>query len=171
MARDTDNDYIDKNEFYEALVQYKDRCQQARDQGLEVPRVTNYIGKCFLAIANGIAARSNFSNYPFREDMVQEGVENCLMVIENFDPSHNKKNAFGYFSKIIWWAYLRRIAKEKKSLYTKFKASHEMISMCETYVGGDEIKLSLNTDADYIDNFIRDYEDAEKRKKERLSEE
>lgn len=165
MSRNRSRDYVNNKDFYDALVSYKQKCNEARERGEELPIIPNYIGECLQKISQKIGSRGNFSNYPFRDDMVQEGIENCLMYIENFDPEHDKKNPFGYFSRVIWWAFLRRIAKEKKELYTKYKSSQEMISMCETYVGGNEINLNLNTSADYINSFIEDYESKELEKK------
>lgn len=96
-----------------------------------------------------------------------DGIENSLMYIENFDPEKSN-NPFAYFTQIIWFAFLRRIAKEKKYLYTKLKSSQSMIAMGETYADGGDIKLHMNLDADYIDTFIQDYEDKVQRDKDKL---
>lgn len=149
--------YVNNPDFLEALVEYKKRCKEAEDSGDEIPVVPNYIGDCIYQIANRLASRPNFSGYSYKEDMIMDGIENCLLYINNFD--HEKsQNPFAYFTQIIWFAFLRRIQKEKKQLYAKYKSSQEMLAMSDTYVGGGEIGLSLNTNADYINSFIEDFE-------------
>jgi hypothetical protein len=86
----------------------------------KIPPVTDYIGKCFLDIANHLSYRPNFINYPYREEMIGDAIENCLMYASNFDPNKSK-NPFSYFTQIIYFAFLRRIAKEKKQMYIRYK--------------------------------------------------
>ena len=93
-----------------------------------------------------------------------DGVENCLKYIEKFDPEKSS-NPFAYFTQVIWFAFLQRIAKEKKFLYTKFKSSQSMLALGNTHVGGSEITMNLIMDADYIDSFIQDFEDKLERDK------
>lgn len=150
--------YVNNKDFLQALIDYKKMCEKARAEGKELPQVTNYIGDCIFSMATRLSSRPNFSGYSFREDMVMDGVENCLLYIENFD-AEKGSNPFAYFTQIIWFAFLRRIAKEKKQLYTKYKSSQSMISLSETYAGGEDIAVNLNIDADYMDTFIEDYED------------
>lgn len=168
MDKKVKRNYVNNKDLYDALVAYKSRCEDARSQGTEIPQVPNYIGHCINDIATRISFRDNFSGYPFRSDMVQDGVENCLRYIENFNPNVAQKNPFGWFSRIIWYAFLRRIAKEKKQLYLKLKSSQSMLSLGETYSGGEDIAIHLNLDADYVDSFIQDYEDSEKKKKDKI---
>jgi DNA-directed RNA polymerase specialized sigma24 family protein len=86
--------------------------------GEEPPIVTDYIGSCFLKIANGLSYRPNFINYTYRQDMISDGIENCLQYIHNFDPEKSK-NPFSYFTQIIYYAFIRRIQKEKKQSHVK----------------------------------------------------
>lgn len=164
MAKKVTKNYVNNKDFLEALVQYKAKCDIARQRGEELPKVTDYIGECIQSIAVRTSTRPNFSGYSFREDMVMDGIENCLVYIENFDPEKSS-NAFSYFTQIIWYAFLRRIAKEKKHLYTKLKSSQTMLAMGETHTGGEDVSLYLNLDAEYIDTFIQDYEDKIERDK------
>lgn len=165
MARRQKRNYVNNRDFFEALVEYKKKCEEARNNEKELPRVTNYLGECIYHIANRLSTKPNFSGYPFREDMVMDGIENCLLYIENFDPEKTQ-NPFAYFTQIIWFAFLRRIAKEKKHLYTKLKSSQSMIALGETHLsGGEEIRLQVNLEADYIDSFIQDFEDKIERDK------
>ena len=112
--------YIDNKEFHAAMIAWKELCKEAEEAGEEKPQVTNYIGECFLKIANGLSYRPNFINYTYRSEMVSDGIENCLQYIHNFDPEKSK-NPFAYFTQIIYYAFLRRIQKEKKQTHIKNK--------------------------------------------------
>ena len=112
--------YIDNKEFHQAMIEWKELCKEAEEAGEEKPPVTNYIGECFLKIANGLSYRPNFINYTYRSEMVSDGIENCLQYIHNFDPDKSK-NPFAYFTQIIYYAFLRRIQKEKKQAHIKNK--------------------------------------------------
>jgi hypothetical protein len=103
------------------MVKWKKEWKKAKKANLPLPPVTDYIGRCFLAIAERLSYRPNFINYPYREEMVGDGIENCLMYAANFDPSKSK-NPFSYFTQIIYYAFVRRIQKEKKQNYIKFKS-------------------------------------------------
>ena len=111
--------YVNNKDFYQALVEYNRKVNQAKEQGLPKPRITNYLGDCFLRIANHLAYKPNFVNYMFKDDMVCDGIENCVQYIDNFDVE--RTNPFAYFTQIVYYAFLRRIAKEKKQLEIKTK--------------------------------------------------
>ena len=110
----------------------------AKEAGNPRPRVTNYIGSCFLKIATHLSYKPNFVNYMFREDMICDGIENCLQYIDNFDPEKSK-NPFAYFTQIIYYAFLRRIQKEKKQLEIKGKilerSGYDEVMHTDTYDG------------------------------------
>ena len=112
--------YIDNKKFYEEMLQWKKSTKEAEDSDDPKPPVTDYIARCFLAIGENLAKKPNFMNYPFKEDMISDGVENCLMYCSNFDPEKST-NPFSYFTQIIYYAFLRRIQKEKKQNYIKYK--------------------------------------------------
>ena len=114
------NNYIDNEKFFKEMVKWKTRASKAENKGRKLPPVTDYIGMCFMDIAENLIRRPNFSNYPFRDDMVGDAIENCLMYCYNFDPEKSE-NPFSYFTQIIYYAFLRRIEKEKKQAYIKFK--------------------------------------------------
>jgi hypothetical protein len=157
MAKRVTKNYVNNADLLSALVRYKKQCKEAEDSGDVLPKVPDYIGQCIMQIATRLATKPNFYNYTYKEDMIMDGIENCLLYINNFDPEKSS-NPFAYFTQIIWYAFLRRIQKEKKQMYIRFKSSHDMISMGATYEGGDEIRLHLNTSAEYINSFIEDYE-------------
>ena len=112
--------YVNNKEFLEAITVYRNSVIAAKESGATRPRVPNYIGDCFLKIATHLSYKPNFVNYMFREDMICDGIENCLQYIDNFDPEKSK-NPFAYFTQIIHYAFLRRIQKEKKQLEIKNK--------------------------------------------------
>ena len=112
--------YIDNKEFLKAISEYREKRLEAEAAGEPKPRVTNYLGECMVKIANHLAYKANFVNYTFRDEMILDGIENCITYIDNFDPDKSK-NPFAYFTQITYYAFLRRIQKEKKQLDTKYK--------------------------------------------------
>tara|TARA_B100002019_G_scaffold268576_1_gene260667 strand:+ start:1170 stop:1664 length:495 start_codon:yes stop_codon:yes gene_type:complete len=121
MARAKNTEYyVNNKELLEAMTVYRERVIYASEHNKTKPRVPNYIGECFLKIATHLSYKPNFVNYPFREDMICDGIENCLQYIDNFDPEKSS-NPFAYFTQIIYYAFLRRIQKEKKQLEIKQK--------------------------------------------------
>src|SRR6056300_1212288 len=112
--------YVNNKEFLYAIVEYKAKVKEAEENGEPKPRITNYLGECFLKIATHLSYKPNFVNYMFREDMICDGIENCVQYIKNFDPKKSS-NPFAYFTQIIHYAFLRRIQKEKKQLEIKTK--------------------------------------------------
>ena len=112
--------YINNADFCKALIDYKDSVALAKKEKRPKPMIPNYIGECFMKIAEGLSHKPNFINYTYRDEMVADGIENCLMYFENFDPTKSN-NAFAYFTQIIYYAFLRRIQKEKKQQATKYK--------------------------------------------------
>jgi hypothetical protein len=156
MVQRSKRNYVNNPDLLAALVEYKKKCQEAEDQGDELPKVPDYIGECIYQIATRLATKPNFSGYSYKEDMIMDGIENCLLYINNFDAAKSS-NPFAYFTQVIWYAFLRRIAKEKKQMYIRFKSSHNMVAQGGTYES-DEVRLHLNTNADYMNSFIEDFE-------------
>ena len=112
--------YVNNKEFLNAIVIYRNQCKRAEEAGEPRPRITNYLGECFLKIATHLSYKPNFVNYMFREDMICDGIENCVQYINNFNPEKST-NPFAYFTQIIHYAFLRRIQKEKKQLEIRQK--------------------------------------------------
>ena len=120
MSRKRSEHYVNNKEFLAAIIDYKDEILIAEKRGLPKPVIPRYIGECFLKIATHLSFKPNFVNYMFKDDMVCDGIENCVQYINNFDPDKSK-NPFAYFTQIIHYAFLRRIQKEKKQLEIKQK--------------------------------------------------
>lgn len=117
--------YVNNAQFSAAVVEYVTTVREAKEKEIKLPIVPDYIATCFLKIAEGLSHKSNFIRYTYREEMVMDAVENCLKAIENYNleaaTRSGKPNAFAYFTQISWYAFLRRIAKEKKQQDIKFK--------------------------------------------------
>lgn len=111
--------YVNNKDFHDALIQYKRKVELSKERGMPKPKIPNYLGDCFLKIATHLSYRPNFVNYMFREDMISDGVENCVQYISNFDVE--RTNPFAYFTQIVYYAFLRRIQKEKKQIEIKEK--------------------------------------------------
>ena len=162
------HDYIDNKEFYNAMKDFIEITNDARDQGVpdhELPEPSKYIGDSIFMIATHMQYSRNFIGYTYREEMVLDGIEDAWKAIRNFDPDHPKKNAFGYYCMIIWQAFVRRIAKEKKQQYIKYKSIINAIDDLEIQgMGGDcDLPLHLNKNNEqYKDmlTFIGEYEEA-----------
>lgn len=117
--------YVNNAEMLESIKQYKAQLREAKENGVEEPRIPEYLGECILKIATRLSHKHNFINYSYRDDMILDGIENCIQCMDSFDPSKSS-NPFSYFTQVIYFAFLRRIAKEKKQSYIKGKLIQEM---------------------------------------------
>ena len=125
MARKKSIHYVNNSDFSTAVVEYVEKVDDARKNKNNIPKVPDYIAQCFLKIAEGLSHKANFIRYTYREEMVMDAVENCLKAIGNYNleaaTRTGKPNAFAYFTQITWYAFLRRITKEKKQQEIKLK--------------------------------------------------
>jgi len=160
--------YVNNAEFYEAIVEYKKACREAEDQGLEEPRIPNYIGECIYDIATRLSYKGNFVNYPFREELIGDGVENAIAVLKNFDPDKGK-NPFSYFTQIIWFAFIRRIQKEKKHLYIKHKVIENSVITGDAFIdadhGGEHTESGIDLNNEYMNDFVKNFEESMEKKR------
>lgn len=120
MSKAKKEHYVNNKEFLAAMTVYRKSVRKAEREKKDKPMVSDYIGSCFLKIANHLSYRPNFINYTFRDDMVSDGIENCLQYLDNFNPAKSS-NPFAYFTQIIYYAFIRRIQKEKKQMLVKSK--------------------------------------------------
>ena len=131
----TKEHYVNNKDFLHAIIVYKKKVEKAKETGDAKPPVGEYIGGCFLKIATHLSYKPNFVNYMFKDDMIGDGIENCITYIDNFDPEKSK-NPFAYFTQIIYYAFLRRIQKEKKQVDIKNKMI-EKSGYSEVFSGDD----------------------------------
>lgn len=158
--------YINNDDFLKALIDYKTALDKSIENKESKPKIPNYIGECFLKIASNLAKRPNFCCYTYKDEMVSDAIENCLMYFENFD--HTKSNnPFAYFTQICWYAFVRRIAKEKKQQYVKYKATENfgILDEEELMELGDGTINQIQI-YDNLYEFISDYEENIEKKKE-----
>ena len=166
MSEKQPKHYINNKDFLNALVEYKQACKTAKENKKSDPQIPNYIGECFLKIAEHLSRKPNFISYSFRDEMIADGIENCLMYFRNFDETKSA-NPFAYFTQIIYYAFLRRIMKEKKQLYVKYKATEQFGILDEAEMMEDEngniVQFELY---DNISEFIYNFEENKRKKKE-----
>ena len=161
--------YIDNKTFYEAIKKYRESMLSAVQENTPKPRVPNYIGECILLIANRLATKPNFINYSYKDEMIADGIENCIMYIDNFDPEKST-NPFAYFTQIIYFAFLRRIQKEKKHLYIKHQVfKNSMVSDEMFYMqDGDDFDgqgMDSHVDNEKMNDFIKSFEEGLEKKR------
>mgnify|MGYP003328760055 CR=1 FL=1 len=154
--------YVNNKEFLAAMVEYRKSVNRAKRKKEPKPPVTDYIGSCFLKIANHLSYRPNFINYTYRDDMISDGIENCLQYLDNFNPKKSN-NPFAYFTQIIYYAFIRRIQREKKQQHVK----HKIIENMNIDILADGTDMDQNAYVDYLQkNFLPD-EDVYKPKKKK----
>jgi len=163
------NHYINNKDFLKEMTKYRTAIRKAKRLGQPKPQIPRYVAECFMKIAENLSHKPNFLSYTFRDEMVADAIENCVMYVDNFDPAKSS-NPFAYFTQIVYYAFLRRIQKEKKQLYVKYKST-------ETAGILDEYELNENEDGTFrqfelyenISEFISNYENARKIKKAKKS--
>ena len=158
--------YVNNAEFLEAMKAYKKAVNKAKKEKQEKPPVTDYIGSCFLKIANHLSYRPNFINYTFRDDMISDGIENCLQYLDNFNPAKSN-NPFAYFTQIIYFAFVRRIQKEKKQVTIKQKLIMDNNLDDMVLQPGDQGGDYTNQFKEFLQKNIRIEETPKKEKKPR----
>ena len=142
--------YVNNKDFLAALIRYREDVEIASLQDKPKPVIPRYIGECFLKIANHLSFKPNFVNYMFKDDMICDGIENCVQYIHNFNPKKSE-NPFAYFTQIIYYAFLRRIQREKRQLEIKNKIL-ERSGFSEVFT--DDNTLDCGNYSDY--NSIKD---------------
>lgn len=158
--------YVDNKLFLKEITTYRRAVRKAKKEGTPKPRIPEYIGKCFMLIAENMSHKYNFLSYTFRDEMVNDAIENCVMYADNFNPAKSK-NPFAYFSQIVYYAFLRRIQREKKQLYVKYKST-EMHGILDDFDQLDSDGDGNSRQFEMYDNiseFIQKFEDAKAKKK------
>ena len=168
--------YVNNAEFLEAMIEYKGEYDDAKKNNKDLPMISEYLGSVFLKIAQRLSFRPNFINYAFKNDMISDGIENSLHYIHNFNPEKSS-NPFAYFTQIIYYTFIRRIQKEKKQLYIKYKSmqNYETSPEYMDYENSDNNFISLNDyeKSDFkvmVDDFVDTFEKSKKKKAVKKSE-
>ena len=163
------NHYVDNERFLLEIVDYKKKVVEAKEQGLEKPRVSEYMGKCIYLIAENLSHKPRFMNYSFRDELVSDAIENCFLYFDNFNPDISQ-NPFAYFTQIIYYAFHRRISKEEKNRYIIYKKFQESVldtSDASLMIDSDDQHLISSTMYDNLNEFIKKFEKREAEKKEK----
>jgi hypothetical protein len=137
--------YVNNTDFLAALKEYKASVRDAEKHGNAKPQISNYIGECIIKIATHLSYKPNFINYTYRDEMISDGIENCMMYIDNFDPD-KYSNPFAYFTQIIYYAFIRRIQKEKKQTLIKGKIIIDMPF--------DQFEVQQHDDGSYSNSYL-----------------
>ena len=153
-------EYVNNKDFYNALVKYRQDVKHAEENNLTLPRVPEYIGECLFKIATRLSEKGNFINYSFRNEMISDGIENCLRYLLTFNPERTTQ-AFSYFTETVKNAFIRRIEEEKKRMYYQYRMSERMAIEDSLY------EIDMNK---YDYSFIENYEETQRRKKEKIKE-
>mgnify|MGYP002633304510 CR=1 FL=1 len=156
--------YVDNAKFLEAMIEYKKEYTISINEDKELPLISEYLGSVFLKIAQRLSFRPNFINYTFKNDMISDGIENCLHYIHNFNPEKSN-NPFAYFTQIIYYAFIRRIQKEKKQLYIKYKTMQNIEQATIDDVPMNNVNDYRGSDFKVVvDEFVDNFEKAKKKK-------
>jgi len=165
--------YVDNKAFLAALREYRSACRKSKQTNRRMPPVPEFIGECFLRIATHLSYRPNFINYTFREDMISDGVENCLMYMHNFNP-RKSKNPFGYFTSVIYYAFVRRIQRERKHTYLKYRLMEDAIISGDTHTSPDGSgHFRVDTEMlsyENVQDFIQRFDEYHDKRRERRRE-
>ena len=161
--------YVDNQKFYQEIIAHKKKVKEAREKGLEDPKLSNYIGECIWKIANKLSCKPCFLNYSYRDEMISDAIENCILYFNDYDPDRGS-NPFAYFTQVIYFAFLRRINKEEKNRYIIYKNFQETIinnGHAGSLVDGDDNHLLSVNLYDNINEFMERFEKKEAVKKEK----
>lgn len=163
--------YVNNAQMLEFIKNYREKLLDAKANSTEIPRIPEYLGECIMKIATGLSRKSNFINYSYKDDMILDGIENCVHCMHSFDPEKSS-NPFSYFTQVIYFAFLRRIAKEKKQSYIKGKLIQDMAFDSFDLQGHDDdadfknaYTAFIQSNSNFDDSFIKN---KEKKKKEKL---
>jgi len=163
------NHYVKNADFFKGMVDHKKKVDEAKQNGTPLPKIPDYLATCLVLIAKNLSNKPNFYSYTFKEEMIGDAIENCILYFNNFDPSKSN-NPFAYFTQIIYYAFLRRIAREKKQLYVKYK-SYEKFGGLDDAERDELEENGINTAQfemyENISEFIETYELTVKKNKDK----
>lgn len=162
MSKKTPKHYVNNADFLKAIAEYQAILKKAKEENKPLPIIPQYIGECIIQISNRLSFNPNFVNYTYRDEMISDGIENAIAYgVSNFN-TEKSKNPFAYFTQIVYFAFVRRINKEKKILYAKHKAIENSVIMGEAYTnsehGGAGSTDYIKLDNDYMSDFVEKYE-------------
>lgn len=146
------SEYVNNKEFFAAILERKELLKKAEEEGNDIPQISNYLGECILKIANNLANKGNFNGYSFKDEMICDGIENCIKYFDKFDPEKSS-NPFSYYTQIIYFAYLRRIAKEKQQYQLKHKIIQSVGNIVYELQEQDDDQEFVNSYREFLAEF------------------
>ena len=147
MSKSKSNHYIDRDEFTAEMDTHALECRKAKERGHPMPKCPESIGIKFLLIAQNVSTKGNFFNYPFRDEMISDAVEN--MVRYRYNYKKERGQAFSYFTQYAIYAFIARIKLEKNELMAKAKYVQRIAS--------DEFIPHILDDRDLPEKFKNEY--------------
>lgn len=164
------NHYVNNKTLLEEMIKYREKVILSKQNDTKKPPIPNYVGQALMLIATRVAQKPNFYSYSYKDEMISDGIENCIMYIDNFDPEKSK-NPFAYFTQIIHYAFIRRIQKEKKQQYIKIKNMENSFIFSELadHMEGHEADMGMSK-TNFFDNeitseFVKNFESSIEKKK------
>lgn len=154
--------YINNEDFCNALIEYKKVVEECEEKGIKPPPIPDYVGKCWMKIAEGMSRNTKFFRYPFKEEAISDSLLNCARYWRNFNPQKTR-NAFAYFSQYVFNAFVRKINLEQKEQYIKYKSTESFLTLDESemYEEG-ELSQSPHEIYENMNSFIRKFEERER---------
>ena len=140
--------YVNNKEFTQAVAEFNEKVKLAESKGKTPPQMSNYIGECIYKIATRLSTRPNFINYTYRDEMICDAIENCIQYIGNFNVEKSN-NAFAYITQICYYAFLRRIQKEKKQVFIKQQMTADITAQTFDTIDGDTTGMT-NTNVEWM---------------------
>tara|TARA_A100001035_G_C27587498_1_gene410429 strand:- start:44 stop:586 length:543 start_codon:yes stop_codon:yes gene_type:complete len=140
--------YVNNKEFTAAVAEFNEKVKLAESKGKTPPQMSNYIGECIYKIATRLSTRPNFINYTYRDEMICDAIENCIQYIGNFNVEKSN-NAFAYITQICYYAFLRRIQKEKKQVFIKQQMTMDITADTFETIDGDTTGMT-NTNVEWM---------------------
>jgi hypothetical protein len=165
----TPKNYVNNKDFYDAIVEYRKKIAEAEAENKVPPRMPEFIGECIYKIATRLAMKPCFTGYSYKEEMISDAIENCILYFKYFDPGKTQ-NPFAYFTQVIYFSFLRRLEKEKKNRYITYKYFQETMTLAygsNLLVDSEDNPLISSAMYDNITTFMNSFEQAESKKKEK----
>jgi len=166
----TNKHYVDNKKFFTVLLHYKQQIEEAKREHKKEPPIPSYVGECLYKIATRLSLKPNFISYTYRDEMISDGLENCINYLNNFDPEKSD-NPFAYFTQIIYYAFLRRIEKEKKHLYIKQKTLENFYFeglLADQQLNDENGKpVTVNLDNEYMLNLVEAFDEKQEKKQQK----
>ena len=117
--------YVNNKTLLECIEKYQKQKNDAIQNNTTLPKIPEYFGEAIIQIATRFSRRSNFIGYSFRDEMISDAIEHALVAVDKFD-ANKSSNPFSYITTMVYYSFIRRIAKEKRQSYIRSKLIQDM---------------------------------------------